>query len=332
MNLFKLHSRFGVPIVMFHGLCEQLPEYTVFLGGRTCILEVNDFAKFIEWIARNFQVIRIEDLDKNLTWKYWSRPPIVLTFDDGLASIVDLAVPILQEYNISAVVFVTIDWIDSGRTPDIFLLERAVWESVPGNLFIRLDDKRFELQISSRRELSMAFKRLWDFLFEIRFPPLNLAAENVLINGKTWERKKTLEDRYFWFPASWQELRTAAQAGVIEIGSHMVSHTPLTFLSDEEKLFQLEHSRDQLSNVIGVPVTACSYPHGLIDKRTISLSEKIYKWGFTNRPGRVQNNTCCCVAPRYHVPGEAPEYIVSTLRWGQTISRVKRFIFSKIKT
>ena len=327
MNISLLRRIFGAPVIMFHGLYEQLPEYAVFQDERTCMLAVKDFQRLIDWITEHFQVIRLEDLNKHLASGDGKRPPVVLTFDDGLASVMDLALPILQEYRISAVLFVTTDWVDSGRTPDIFLLEKAIWERLPANLVILIDGRRLELQINSRQEVSKAFTRLWDFLFEVRFPPLKLNAEDIYINGKKWERQKS-EDRYFWFPASWEEIHTAVQAGLIEIGSHMVSHTPLTWLSDEEKLLQLKYSRDQLSDVIGSPVTACSYPHGYIDKKTISMSERIYKWGFTNRPGCVRNITNRNAAPRYHVPGEAPEHIIETLRLGRTISRIKRVIFS----
>jgi peptidoglycan/xylan/chitin deacetylase (PgdA/CDA1 family) len=312
---------------MFHNLCERVPDYALFPGGRTCFLEVDKFSKIIKWCSENYQILCLKDLDKYFSKGDRKHPGIVLTFDDGLASVIDLALSILRKYDISAVMFVTTDWINSGRTPGIFLLEKVIWECLPANLVILIDKRRLELQINSRHETSKAFTKLWDFLFEVRFPPLKLNAEDIYINGKKWERQKS-EDRHFWFPASWEEIRAAAQAGVIEIGSHMISHNPLTWLSDEEKLIQMKHSRDQLSDVIGSPVTACSYPHGPIDKKTILMSERIYKWGFTNRPGCVRNMTNRNAAPRYHVPGEAPEHIMEALRWGQSISRIKRVIFS----
>jgi peptidoglycan/xylan/chitin deacetylase (PgdA/CDA1 family) len=312
---------------MFHGLCERVPEYALFPEGRACLLEVEKFSKIIKWCSENYKILRLADLDDFLLNGSQKPPGIILTFDDGLASVIDLALPILQKCRISAVLFVTTDWIDSGCTPDIFLLEKAVWESLPASLVVEIGHRKFELQVNSKQEAAEAFTRLWEFLFEVRFPPLKLNAEDICINGRKWERRES-EDRYFWFPASWEEIRSAVQTGVIEIGSHMISHTPLTWLSDEEKLFQLKHSRDQLSNVIGSPITACSYPHGPIDKVTMSMSEKIYQWSFTNRPGWVRNITNRSAASRYRVPGEAPERIIETLRWGRTISCIKRVLFS----
>jgi peptidoglycan/xylan/chitin deacetylase (PgdA/CDA1 family) len=326
LSLFPIFS--GVSVLMFHGLCERVPEYALFPEGRKCLIEVEKFSKIINWCSENYKILRLTDLDDHLLDGSQKPPGIILTFDDGLASVIDLAIPILQKYCISAVLFVTTDWIDSGRTPDIFLLEKTIWKCLPANLVILIDGRRLEFQIDSRQEASKAFARLWEFLFEVRFPPLKLNAENIYINGKKWERRES-EDRYFWFPATWKEICGAVQTGLIEIGSHMVSHTPLTWLSDEEKLFQLKHSRDQLSNVIGLPVKACSYPHGPIDKMTMSMSEKVYQWGFTNRSGRVCSVTNRIAAPRYPVHGEAPEHIINMLRWGRTISRIKRVILPR---
>lgn len=324
MNFQSIRGSPCVPVLMFHGLCERMPEYALFPGTRSCLLEVGHFSRIIEWCSTNFRIIRLGDLDEYLLKGAQGPPPLILTFDDALASVIDLAVPVLREHQISAVVFVTTEWMDSRQPPDIFVLERIIWERIPMNLSITLDGKRLQLQVSSRKQVPRALARIWQFLLKIHFPPLKITAEHILINGERLERREVLEDRYFWFPASWEDLCIVAKAGVVEIGSHMVSHVPLPWLPDNEKLFQLEHSRDELSRVIGVPVTACSYPHGLADDETIAMAEKIYNWCFTNKPGGVHPKTRRGAAPRYHVPSEAPEQIQWLLRWGWSISLLIR--------
>lgn len=330
MSFSLFHGHSGVPVLMFHGLCERIPEYALFPGGRSCFMEVEAFSRFMSWCSKNFDILCLSDLDKYLIAGNKKLRPIILTFDDGLASVIDLALPILREYNASAVVFVTKEWTDSARTPDIFLLERVLWECIPTNLRINVNDHGLELQITSRAQAPNALTCLWDFLFEIRFPPLKLAAENIIIDDKPLQRQEVPEDRHFWFPASWEELRAAAHTGLLEIGSHMVSHVPLPWLSDSEKLFQMQHSRDELSRILGVQVKACAHPHGPVDDRTIAMAEKIYNWSFTNKPGRINVKTSRGAAPRYHVPGEMPGRVKWMLQWGQGIS-ILRTIYSSTK-
>jgi peptidoglycan/xylan/chitin deacetylase (PgdA/CDA1 family) len=310
---------------MFHGLCTQVPGYALFPGGRTCLLKVDDFSKLVAWCSKNFDILRLKDLNEYLITPTQKLRPLILTFDDGLASVIDLALPILKDYRASALVFVTTMWTDSGRTPDIFLLERALWNQIPANLTLNINDNRLNFDITSRASAAKVLTCIWGFLFKIHFPPLNITAENILINGKPLERQEVPEDRYFWFPASWEELRAAAQAGWLEIGSHMVSHIPLSWLSDEDKLFQLCHSRNELSRILGVPIISCSHPHGPINQGSITMAENIYDWSFTNKPGWLNSKTRRGALPRYHVPGEAPEIIRLMLQWGRSISLFRKF-------
>jgi hypothetical protein len=145
---------------------------------------VGHFSRIIEWCSTNFRIIRLGDLDEYLLKGAQGPPPLILTFDDALASVIDLAVPVLREHQISAVVFVTTEWMDSRQPPDIFVLERIIWERIPMNLSITLDGKRLQLQVSSRKQVPRALARIWQFLLKIHFPPLKITAEHILINGE----------------------------------------------------------------------------------------------------------------------------------------------------
>lgn len=295
----------GVTVLMFHGLCEELPRYAAYIGGRTCIVTVAEFSRLVRWCARNVKVLRLEELESHLR-AGGSSPAVMITFDDALASVADFAVPVLEEYDVSGVVFATTDWTDSGRTPDIFLLERELWERVPAHLVIDIGDDTLEFQVCGRASIPGMLERLWNDLFSRRFPPLSLSSDAVEIDGQKWQRSDELEDRQFWYPASWASLRDGARSGVLEIGSHMVSHVPLNWLSDDEAEFQLASSHQRLSDMIEAPVLGCSYPHGFHNERTAELAARHYKWSFANTPGRVHRDTPRAALPRYHVPGEAP--------------------------
>lgn len=313
MNLKSSDDQHGIKVLLFHGLCERIPEYAVFPGGRSRLLLFDEFLKIIQWCSENFRPLRLENIDDFFSFRNDGLPPIILTFDDGLASFFDLALPVLQDYQMPAVVFVTTDWTNAGRTPCIYLLERAVWNRLPVRLGITVNEKRISLNVDSRDEVPGVFATLWEFLFRNHFPPLELRPDHVLFDDQPWDWRMTPEDRHFWHPASWEELYAAASSGYIEIGSHMVSHTPLPWLSHEEKRFQLEHSRNVLSSITGLPVRACSYPHGITDNSTIVLSEQIYDWGFTIKPGHLFSETQRGAGPRYPVEGEEPAKLARIL-------------------
>jgi len=315
-------SRSGMPVLMFHGLADPVPEYALFSGGRTCLLRHDDFSTLIDWCASRYDLIRLEDLDRVISGEWSGRPPLLLTFDDGLASVVDLATPVLRAHGASAVVFVTTEWTDTGRTPEIFGLERRVWEGRPLHLVVTIGGQRFESHIDSRASAERAFSELWKFLFKIRFPPLALGKEHVLIDGEPWIGQSNVRDRHFWETASWNELKAAVSEGVLEIGSHMLTHQPLTWLSDGEQLRQLQKSQEILSDTFGYPITACAYPHGFADRGTESLARDVYRWSFTTHPGLLDSQTRRSAIPRYHVPGENPAQVRRDLKYG----RVSRWL------
>jgi peptidoglycan/xylan/chitin deacetylase (PgdA/CDA1 family) len=309
-----LEGRPGVSVLMFHGLCRSFPAYSGFPGSKTCLLPVDAFSTIVSYCARNFDILRLEDLDDYLEAGS-QRPAVIFSFDDALASVIDLGVPVLEAYDASAAVFVTTSWTDSARTPDIFLLEPALWDRVPVQLKVRFGEREVAFQVDSKQQIAEVLNQLWGAMFEDRYPPFLLSSDQVTINEEPWDRQSMAEDRHFWLPATWDELRSAAGQGTIEIGSHMVDHRPLSWLPDEDILSQLQESRDQLSDRIGLPVSFSAFPHGQADERTVRMAESVYRWSFTIEPGQLHIDSARGAAPRYHVPSEAPWKIKQMLRW-----------------
>jgi peptidoglycan/xylan/chitin deacetylase (PgdA/CDA1 family) len=318
MKFPRIRRAEGVRALMFHGVCEVIPEYAYSPAGRSCMIESREFTTFLDWCLDRYDVIRLDDLERAVAGEWSGKPPVLLTFDDGLASVVDLAVPVLRRHGISAVMFVTTEWTNGGRTPDIFELERAVSGQLPLRLSINVEGDRFDASIRSHAEASRAFAQLWTFLLKIRFPPLKLRADQVRIDGASWDPLMgDPPDRHFWYPATWDELRACVSEGVLEIGSHMTSHEPLMWLPPDEQRRQLLESRDLLTEVFDQLVTTCSYPHGFVDDRTEAIASEIYRWSFNSRRGRINRHTRAAAAPRYYVPGEAPKLLMRELEFGR---------------
>ena len=58
-----------------------------------------------------------------------------------------------------------------------------------------------------------------------------------------------------------EEIRYISSLG-FEIGSHGVSHSVMSRLSDDEQFKELDQSKNFLENLIQKPVTAFCYPYG----------------------------------------------------------------------
>jgi peptidoglycan/xylan/chitin deacetylase (PgdA/CDA1 family) len=88
---------------------------------------------------------------------------------------------------------------------------------------------------------------------------------------------------------TWRQLRLLEERGV-EIGSHTVSHYPLTTLSSEQAYAQLRSSRRVLERRLGHRVPWLAYPIGDYDSRIESLARRAgYRLAVTTESGATQS-------------------------------------------
>jgi hypothetical protein len=96
-----LHRRLlpgNVSVLMYHGLLAaplEVPE--------ACFVGVERFERQMEYLVGHFEVLHLEEA---LTFPRdrAARPVACVTFDDGFASVHDLALPILRRFRIAATV------------------------------------------------------------------------------------------------------------------------------------------------------------------------------------------------------------------------------------
>jgi len=70
------------------------------------------------------------------------------------------------------------------------------------------------------------------------------------------------------------ELRSLSENQLVTIGSHGVTHNPLTDCGDRELKNELDSSKHYLEDLTGKEISMISYPHGCVDKRVRAAVEK----------------------------------------------------------
>jgi len=84
---------------------------------------------------------------------------------------------------------------------------------------------------------------------------------------------------------NWDEIKHLGYRG-FEIGSHTVSHIPLTDLSDEDAIIEIAQSKKYLSEKIGLEVSGFCYPRGAFSRQHLKMVEKSqYKYAVSTRFG-----------------------------------------------
>jgi len=309
----KARRESPLTVLMFHGIVEEIPEYAIYPATRTCLIRQRDFETCVAWCTRTQKVITLRDVPRYLSGNA-TEPAILITFDDGLASVLDLGLPVLTKYGASAVMFVTTDWIDRQETPAIFRLERDLWDAPPTELALHVREHTHRVTVRTREGVPAALASVWNFCFSRRIAPMSLRSDYFRFDNRTWDPDPARQERYVWFPARWEELASAARSGAIEIGAHGRSHTPWPWLSEGERQREIAEVRQRLQDLTGGVVQACSYPHGMNDAATRAVARNCYDWAFTTER-RLAVLDEADALPRFHVPGERPVLMDAIVGW-----------------
>jgi len=178
--------------------------------------------------------------------------PVLLTFDDGYQSVFTLAKPILERYEIPAVVFVT-------TRPAIE--RQRLW-------YDRMATELGESAVEDAKSCSYDewSRRLGD-----------------LPTGE-------LADGDPHAPMTAEELRSLAHHPLFELGGHTSTHPILARAGTDVQRREIEGNRKELESMTGVKARAFAYPNGRpgIDYSEESIrlvKESGYEVGFSTRPG-----------------------------------------------
>jgi peptidoglycan/xylan/chitin deacetylase (PgdA/CDA1 family) len=178
--------------------------------------------------------------------------PVLMTFDDGYRSVFTLAKPILERYEIPAVLFVT--------TRPVIERQRFWYDRMAAELG--------ESAVEGAKSCSYDewSRRLGEL------PPGTFADDDP--NA----------------PLTVEQLRSLAQHPTFELGCHTSTHPILARAGAEVQRREIEESRQELESVTGVKARAFAYPNGRprIDYTEESIrlvKEAGYDVAFSTRPG-----------------------------------------------
>lgn len=218
-------------------------------------VSVGELRKQFEYLRRHFHVVSLSHLvDRLVSGAPIEKFTVALTVDDGRRNFYNCCFPLLKEFAIPATLFVVSAFI---RGDDWIWTDKVLWlaeqPSAPTELAFPQIEQSFAMLNRMRPEARNAQIYSWATAMQVEIPndsPPNYA------------------------PCSWSELREMADSGLVEIGSHTVTHAILSSLSDEESRFELRASRAEIEKGTGRSVKAFCFPNGKpVDYRASHLQQ-----------------------------------------------------------
>lgn len=215
--------------------------------------DADRFDQLMRLVARSFRVLSLSRAAEHLAQA--SLPPrsLVLTFDDGYADNVEVALPILQRHGLTASFFVSSGFLDGGRMWNDSVIE-CLRASTRSGLDLGELGVATAVSLQTLEQRQQAVQLL---LPKIKY--LNLEQREVaLARLQSLCGVATLPKDLMMSSA---QLRSLHKAGM-EIGGHTVSHPILTTLDGEQAEREIALGRERLQELIDQPVQVFAYPNG----------------------------------------------------------------------
>ncbi len=220
---------------------------------------VDDAERFDQHLSYLTQVMRpvtIEDVCLALEGRRaLPRRAVLVTFDDGDRSIVDVALPLLRARNVPAVAFVVAGLIDTNQAPG--------WVDVEH--WVKHGGAADGIQSTAAHDVVRKLKTFPD--------TLRLAALDQL--------RRTAKTPAPGAPQLRREDLRRLEAGGVAIGNHTLTHPCLDQCDNQKVVHEVSQAHQRLTELLGKAPRSFAYPNGNADARVEeTLAALGYEAGF----------------------------------------------------
>jgi peptidoglycan/xylan/chitin deacetylase (PgdA/CDA1 family) len=242
----------------------------------------------LAYLRSHFHVVPLTRIFEHLkTGRPLDRLTVALTIDDGRRNCYEFLFPLLREFEMPATFFVVSSFI---QREDWVWTDKILWLSEQSSRPSQLSASNIGILFASlnrsRPEVRTAFIEDFAARMGVGLP-------------------ETAPEKYA--PCSWNELREMADSGLVEIGSHTVTHPILSSITDEESWHELTFSRAQIAEAMGRPVVSFCFPNGKPEDYRLSQLQQVKDAGYAGAVvadlGMITRTTNRYELPRIGVSG-----------------------------
>ena len=256
----SLHCR--VVILMYHRVFEMSSD------PWQLSVSPKHFAEHLKLLRRHYPVLDLHQLLSCLKGAQLPKRGVVLTFDDGYADNFWNAKPLLEKYEVPATVFISSGSLDSLREFWWDDLERALLQpkKLPKCLQLSVQGQSYEWPTKNSDQRQHVYMAIHQIL-----QPLSISDRNqVMAELFAWADVDKM-GRPDYRPLTTTELIQLAQSELVDIGSHTLTHSLLSPMSQADQFAEIDGCRQKLTAILGNRVDTFSYPYGNFTAETVDI-------------------------------------------------------------
>ena len=254
-----LKNRYGERILLFHGVDENGDN-----NYNSRFISASYFESLISYFSTHFNIISVDDFFKRKFKDHVLN--IALTFDDGYLNNHKFVVPILEKYGIPASFYITtIHKIDRYLWPDF--LDLVSYYTTKEEIIF----KGITFLKNNRNEFVAKNMTLKNKCKQSNYSDI---ASLYTIFQEDWEQIKSSPLEDYWKLMTYEHIKSIAKNPLFSIGSHALTHSNLTKISEEEAKFEIMESTRILKEELNIPINEFAFPFGSYSDGLIDFCEK----------------------------------------------------------
>ncbi len=214
------------------------------------------FRQQMLYLKQHYQIVRFEE-----DWNALDSDAVAITFDDGYLDNLQYAVPILEELEIPATIFVSTGTMEQDRELWWDELESLLLVGGSFTPFFALEDEEF----GCRWDTST-----WEYRKNC-YKGIHYLMKNFITPEKRecwmrqlWEwRGQRRKARECNLTLSMDDCRILSKSAIVSVGAHTVSHPSLANLDRRNQEIEIRASIERLEHILQKKITLFSYPFGV---------------------------------------------------------------------
>ena len=300
-ELLSTYTKIFNPGLIFfgHGVTQQIKDPVV----QRVQLKYNDFVRAIEFMEKlTYRFISMEQFQEIAKSKTKVNYPWVhLTFDDGYKNNLTEIYPYLKQKNIPFTLFASMHHIINNKRFDTDRIAIAIKHTINEGSLLKLTNSLNITGISVERSklIDLVIKKYKYQPVEQKIPFLEEICE--LLDEKEWDTYNNLYDSEAVLTV--EELKLLNSDPLVHIGSHGCNHYIQSTLTEKERMFELEHSKELLKQILGNDTSTFCYPNGgekdFSGETSASCVKANYSHCFTTIPRAWKPNRNNMEIPRF---------------------------------
>lgn len=228
------------------------------------------FREQVRFLAENYNVIPLRELMDRWRVGASTNGSVAITFDDAYAGVVTHALPVLQEWDLPATIFVASGHADLGAAywwdeaeRERLAIGHGSWSHCPASVGLAPLDAANPASMDVLRTQVLA-------RFSGRWP--------------SGIRPATDEE---WRSLRFDEMRPLAADDRIDFGVHTLTHPSLPSLTLDEQVREMRENFELLERRLPRVVPIIAYPYGLYDRVTVRAAAAAGMVGGVTMEGRA---------------------------------------------